>query len=415
MEKQTNTFPRKNKIPRIKAIDNFRGYMIMYMIFGHTFAYWLLPDYKWVSGFEAIIMGFLSANAFVFIAGIGIGLAYSRQQIKIKTDPEFTSKHARINYFAKTLLLLVIALITNLIGSLVEAKSFQLWVWYVLLTISIARIVCYPTFHLSPGIRIILGFSIFLLADPLRTFLFESSPELYYIFYNPPEQNTPFPFFGFIILGSVLGEWIYLRRLSNESSIKSQNRLVKFITPKNLSIAGFFLIIFGVLSGLTIYTGEVAQLQLYWINKSELFSFNGIPLFLVRGSGSWSFYSVGVEIVALSFFLFLDDHRNKTNEIPKQRKNLPRKIAGQIGNILNLFGNYSLTIYLTHYALVILFSNALTIGYYIIAFYATIMVIYYVLGYTVRKFNSRFTMEWLINFSANYAVRKLCKGTNQNN
>lgn len=408
MEKQTIKIPRKITPPRIKAVDNYRGYMIIYMIFGHTFAYWLLSEYKWVSGFEAIIMGFLSANAFVFIAGISIGLAYSRHQIKIKKDPEFTSKHARINYFVKTLLLLVIALITNLIGTIAEAKSFQLWVWYVLFTISIARIVCYPIFHLSPGIRIILGFSIFLLADPLRTFLFESSPELYYIFYNPPEQNTPFPFFGFIILGSVLGEWINLRRLSNESSIKSQNRLVKFITPRNLSIAGFILIIFGVLSGLTIYTGEVAQLQLYWINKSELFSLNGIPLFLVRGSGPWSFYSIGVEVVALSFFLFLDDRRSKIIEIPNQRKNIPRKITEKFENVLNLFGKYSLTIYLTHYAIVILFRNALNIGYYILAFSATVAFIYIILDYTVRKFNSHFTMEWLINFTANYAVKKLC-------
>jgi hypothetical protein len=205
-----------------------------------------------------------------------------------------------------------------------------------------------------------------------------------------------------------LGELIYRHRISNEPSIKSHNKLLKIVYTKNLSIIGFFLIIIGVLSGLTIYTGEVAQLQLYWINKSELFSFNGIPLFLVRGSSAWSVYSLGVEIVALSFFLFLDDQRNKTIEIPNQRKNLVRKIAEKIEKVLNLFGNYSLTIYLTHYGLVIMFSNALNIGFYIIAFFSTIMVIYYVLGYTVRKFNSRFTMEWVMNFTANYVVKKLC-------
>ena len=407
-ERQEPNFPRKSNQPRIKAIDNFRGYMILYMIFGHTNAYWLLTEFKWFSGFEAIIMGFLSSNAFIFIAGISIGLAYRRQQIKIENDPEYTAKHARINYMVKTLFLLVIALVTNLVGSFADINSFQLWIWYVLLTIAIARVVLYPLFHLSPGIRLAIGFSFFLITDPLRTFLLESSQGLYYIFYNPPDQNTPFPYFGFFLIGSVIGEWIYLRRISEKSSSKSQNKLLKIVHPKNLLIIGFFLIIFGVLIGLTINVGEVAQMQLYWINLSGFSSIDGLPFFLVRGTCAWSFYSIGVEFVALSLFLFLDDRRSKTLEIPRQRINFPGKIFEKIGLIINLFGNYSLTIYLSHYALIILFSNFLSLGLYVLVFCATVIVIYSVLEYTVRKFHSRFTFEWLINYTANYAVRKLC-------
>jgi hypothetical protein len=378
------------------------------MILIHSLGYWLLPQYKWLYSFVGIIGDASGANTFIFLSGLTAALSYNAQKRRADIEFTYSAKHRRVNYFIKSLILLLIAVITNIVGSLVEENSLQVWIWYVLLTISIARLLCYPLLKYPPGIRMIVGITFFIFADPLRNYLSSSSSFLYYFFYNPIEQNTPFPFFGFFFIGSAVGDWLYFRKHTTdftEKTIKFASYLSK---PSTLVLLGSIFVSFGILTGLDIHAGEVAQYQLFWINQSESFHYDGILMFLVRGTSPWSFYTMGVIFLILSLFIYFDERASRLIYIRNYEEWLSSKILSRISSALSLFGQYSLTVYIAHYALIGVFNSALPIIYTFIAFGVGVVLIYWFLRFSAQVLRSYITFEWLLRFTANFAVRKLC-------
>jgi len=254
----------------------------------------------------------------------------------------------------------------------------------------------------------IVGLIFFLFADPLRIFLFESSPLLYYIFYNPVEQNTPFPFFGFFFIGSAVGDWIYYRRHKTHFSEKTQNWANQLAKPSNLMILGVIFLSYGVLTGLSFNNGEVAQHVLYWINNSDSYQYEGLLLFLTKGTTSWSFYTMGVIFLVLSAFIYFDERASRLIIRYNYENWHSTKILVRISNALSLFGQYSLTVYIAHYALVVVFNSILPIVYTFIAFGVGIVLFYWFLRFSAEFLRSYITFEWLMRYTANFAVRKLC-------
>ena len=62
----------KKKSGRIFAVDNFRGFMIIYITFIHATEFWLRPEDNWIWGMAWLILDVFATAAFVFTAGISL-------------------------------------------------------------------------------------------------------------------------------------------------------------------------------------------------------------------------------------------------------------------------------------------------------------------------------------------------------
>jgi len=205
-EKQALTIPQK---PRISAVDNFRGFMIIYITFIHATEFWLRPEDNWIWGMAWLILDVFATAAFVFISGISLSLSYHAQQRKINRDPEYNQKQAHINFTIRTLWIAGVAFFTHLLDYIFNGfDPRRLWFWEVFQAIAMARICCYFFLKFDPKYKVMIGLFIIIVTDPLKWFLIEYSPVLAYILAEPPVWNTPFPFFGFAFIGCAIGDWL---------------------------------------------------------------------------------------------------------------------------------------------------------------------------------------------------------------
>ncbi len=272
-----------------------------------------------------------------------------------------------------------------------------------MLTIAIARLACYPLMKFSPGVRIVLGFSFFIFYEPLRNLLLDTSPILHYIFFNNLNSNTPFPYFGFFFIGTALGNWINNWR---DKEFNSKPQFMKEMI-KQFAIIGIILIIFGILSGLQLSSNEIARGRIQILNYHDDISLNGLPEFLVRSSMSWCFYSLGIELIIIALFFKIDLRHFKDdlkqiqvfNEDDLQSEH-ERKIKG-----LSIFGQYSLTIYLTHYLLILFFVDSLPIPFYLVAYCASVSLFYFIFWSWANKAKGKGTIEWLIQYTSSSILR----------
>lgn len=371
---------------RINAIDTFRGISISYMIIGHTAQYWLIRSDLWLYGFILAIFEVIGANAFILLAGIGLTLSYKAQQNKIETNTGYGKKQLIFENILRSSWIIVFGFITVIVGSLASGR-LEFWAWYVLITIGIGRLIALPFLRYNPIIKLCMGMFFIILVSPVNNYLSQSSPVLHYLLFNTSLSETPFPFFGFFFIGTALGDWI------NEWNISLTDTSRNSKIYRYFFISGMLLVFFGILIGLEMNSDFIARGLIWALNFHESIEITELPLFLVRSSTPWSVYSLGFELILLGCLLKWDDHRfnvQVTNN-EEARKNLRGLV---------LLGQYSLTIYISHYLLSLLFHNTLIIPLYIIGAITFYCLLYLTFWTWANKGSGKGTLEWVIKYTS---------------
>jgi len=439
---------------RFTAIDVFRGISILYMIIGHTSEFWLYNSELWFRGIIFIIMDVIGANAFIMLSGIGLSLSYHSQMRKIASNSQYPRGYAKINFWSRTILIGLIAVVTNLIGTL-ALESPTGWIWLVLQTIAWGRLFCYPFMKFNWKVRAIIGIGFFLTADLVRSALLGYNDFLFYVFFNVNGQNTPFPFFGFIFLGSALGDWFNSKMNQTNQTNQTQQRNQTLSRNTNIQQSrqkqqqyglnyfvyiGIICISIGICFGLSLSSAGDWGLWVNQINLHPNLEITGLPLFLCRNSIPWCFYSFGIEILFLSFLLYIDGRRSKKpskeliirqdprmvtyNESKRNkktvtvtinnkshtmtlypeekviilRKTLPCIVKDNNDRGILLFGKRSMTLYLIHFMLyaTIAVRNSLSVFPFLLAYMGFVLLLYYLMRMWLTYGREIMTFEWLM-------------------
>ena len=313
------------KVQRLKSIDIFRGLCMSWMVLTHLIDWWLKSEYNWLHSVTIAILDPIGASGFLFISGVSISISYRKRIIKVKSSEDYNYRMVRNSYLFRAAFILIIALIYNSTVAIRLINPTMIWTWFVLLTAAISLLITWPLLRTSKLFRIIVGVLVIILNQVVIFFLlpyegdFNLYGVLFHIFYNSINQDPILIFFPFFLFGTVIGDMIF------DSFYEKDENFKRKIFKKNLFIPSFvigvILIIFGVLIK--------------------------FPNYLIRESFSWIIYALGIEIILLSILLFFERF-----EVIKTKKSY---------KFLFYYSYYSLTIYLAHNILYLLFYNQLNV------------------------------------------------------
>ena len=352
---------------RLKSIDTFRGICMAWMFLGHLLEWWIKPEYLFLNTITHQILDSMGASGFLFISGLSIALSLRRKLSRDDYDPIETKKE----YFLKAFLLLIIALLYNLPIAIYFNNFAYIWMWFVLLTAAISLILTWPLLKLHISLRIIIGFSMWIINYYLFNYLssfrgdFSILGTLYHLLYNEPQLDPILNFFPFFLFGTVIGDLIFQLNLNNQNLDYKKTFKRQFISP--LIIISIVLITFGVL-------------------------FDYPKFLLERGSIAWNFYSLGIELLILIIFLsieFLYNFQTKRSH-----------------RFLFYFSYYSFTVYLTHHLLYFIFLEQLDFITIWFAIAITFILSGLILRTIFRYLGPKASIKVLISKLSTYLARK---------
>ncbi len=311
---------------RIKGLDTIRGFCMWIMIYGHMIDWWLIQSDDW---FRQWLFGFLEsvgATGFLFISGASAALAFRSNELKLQALNDFNKLTVRDVYFLRAIIILLIGFIYNFfVAVLWRGDITDLWSWLVLQTIGFSLILTWPFMRTSRTFRIFTGILIFVLNYFLLGILlpYQEQPNfggsLFHLLYNPLTQYPILMYFSVFLIGTAVGD-----KISEINIIEDQNerKIIfknKFIIPT--SIIGTIVLLFGII--------------------------NFFPDFLFFNTISAFAYSLGIILIALSFFTAI-----QIFELIKTKKSY---------RYLYFYSYYSFTVYLGHNILYILFVDQLNV------------------------------------------------------
>ena len=317
---------------RFRSIDIFRGICIFYMTFGHMINWGISQGDLW---FYEIFWNYgapIGASGFLLVSGISASISYKRNQLKALSFQDFNMKRARNVYILRSLVIFLISLLWNFIGTLFMGLS-GIWLWFALQTISISLIMAWPFFKTSRIFRLSICFVFWIGNEFVFNWLAPYSNTqnilgyLFYFLYNSPDQNVILGYFPFLLLGTVIGD-VFSESNSFDNLIEKRFFLKEKIVRPAL-LFGAFLIIFGLLYNFPDFS-----------NKSTFAS---------------HMYKVGIQLILVAFLVQIKEIRL----ISFQKRY----------RFFEIFSFYSFTIYLSHHLLYFLFQpifSFITIWYVII-------------------------------------------------
>ncbi|OLS15210.1 MAG: hypothetical protein RBG13Loki_1176 [Promethearchaeota archaeon CR_4] len=395
---------RKPPSMRIRSIDYLRGLCILVMIVTHVLSFWSTYDSLWLFIVEGIFFGSVGEVGFVLLSGIGFGFSWVKQR-----QAGVTTRDQILKSFSHTMILLIFSIGFNIGFSYLEKEEdFGFFPWMILQTLAISRLLAllFTKVKKVPRLLIALGVIAFgslllnwinfgkplnppdPLLDSLNTFLFV-------LLYQPLAYYPILVFFPFFLIGSVLGE---------DFGKVTINQVKPAELVKQWLIIGLCLLAAGLLLGLqleprfplvsqTPYNGR--QL-IEIIRRNPVLQITAYPLLLDLNSYAWSLFFSGLDILLfLSFFRTLDVNPNKDiNQYSVKR------------NFLNLYGRYSLTIYLGHYALFLL-PFELDASILWLVDIGVVLLIYYVILQLDKIGNGKISIEFVIGVFGEWIYKKI--------
>jgi len=325
---------------RFKSIDIIRGSSMLWMFLAHLMHWWLKADELWFYDAVFSILDVMGAGAFLFISGVSTALSYRNRSLNTESSAIDIQKRVRNEYLFRAMILLILALIYNVPIAFYTRNPFNIWIWYILLTIAISLLMIWPLLKVSKRLRTFIALGIWIANQYLINFLkpYEGQISFYgalfHVIYNGyPILDPILTFFPFFLIGTVVGDVI--SEIYFVDNKKERRNLLKSHLVFPSFIFGGCLIIIGI----------------------SLF----FPEFLnsIQRSFSWMIYSLGILLILISILLYIEEF-----ELIKTNKSF---------KFLFYFSYYSLTIFLAHNLLFFLFTRQLSAS----------NIIYYVIGTTI--------------------------------
>ncbi|MHA2009421.1 MAG: acyltransferase family protein [Promethearchaeota archaeon] len=313
------------KSQRLKSIDIFRGLCMAWMVLAHLIDWWLKPEYDWLHSITVKILDPIGASGFLFISGVSIALSFRSRLERTKSNEQYNQRIIRNSYLLRASFIFIIALSYNSSIALVLNDPSMIWTWFVLLTAAISLFLAWPLLKTTKFLRICIAISLIIGQQFIVSWLLPFQGDsnifgfLFHFLYNIIHQDPILVFFPFFLVGTVIGDVIFAR-----FSLKNKDDLPINLKKREL----LFLVIIGIL---LIILGI----------------FFNYPLFLKRQNLSWIIYSLGINILLLTTFLLVEE-----NNLFKTKKSY---------KMIFYYSYYSLTIYLAHNLLYLLFLNKLNV------------------------------------------------------
>ncbi len=373
---------------RVRVIDMLRGVCMIYIVFGHIVQFWLTWDYYWIFSFVFNFSEVMGANCFLLLSGVAFTFSIRSRQEKERLNPKIQQPPLWKDVHARTLFIFVFSIIFNLLSG-----QHQFWIYYILQTIVMSRVLMLPFMKKSKRWRIYMT-GVVILLSPISYWLLYPQPGAniiqviaFMFIFNEPFLDVLLPFFAFFVAGTVVGEffWEQREKLFTTGYNDMKHLLARF---------GSILFATGIFMGMFMTDWDYGWVGLQFTNLNPLFNYPGIPLFLIRGTVPWILMSMGGILCVLAFLCQIEQH--------------PRIRYGE-SRFLSILSAQSLTIYFLHYASVPLFFRALD-GYNLwfpqIAF---IMLIWALIWLWVKKYDSKYSIEWLIGRGMKVLLRNYNK------
>lgn len=354
---------------RFRSIDILRGICIFYMTFGHMVNWWISQADFWL---YEIIWNYgapIGGAGFLLVSGMSASISYKSDSLKAQNSQEFTMNKARNIYMLRTLIILLISTLWNLIGTLFMGLP-GIWLWFVVQTISISLFMAWAFLKTSRVLRIFACFVFWISNEFILNWLTPYSNDqsilgyLFYFLYNSPNQNVILGYFPFLLLGTVLGDLFF--DLGSLEDLKEKHNFVKKKVLKPSGIYGGLLIMFGL--------------------------FYKFPDFSNKATFSSHMFIVGIQLILLAFLVYYKDFRES---------NLQKRFK-----FFEIFSFYSFTIFLSHHLLYFLFQplfNIFEIWFVIIP----ILIIWtFIFRFIYKKWDKYASIKFLINkLAVNLAER----------
>jgi hypothetical protein len=371
----------------------------------HVMDNWLEPDSNWIAGVFYLIISPIGIPSFMFAAGLSFGFTWAQKSEK---GLDFTLNS--IYAFARTCILLGLAISFNILGVIIHQVGIEnIWLWYILLTMAIARLLGPYFMKLKACYRIIIAIVIIFFTHFYLMWLLDIKDTsnignlLYFISFNSIETDSIFFFMPIFLIGTVFGERL----------VDFQNKKNIIQDLKNWILFALTLIVFGLILGWNQST------YLYGWDKVVIFldshpdwNVSSLPLFLCRNSYAWVLFGSGLVVLMMVFLFYFLDLKNQIKQNTQNTQNNQSKsILYQIlFTYPQLFGKYSLTIYFVHYLGHLLPWNFsyhwIFLAFFIFAFLIGI-VIYSIDRYSDGKFSVEYILIWGSNNNYNYLSQKV--------
>ncbi len=386
-------FLNHSNIMRLDFVDRCRGISIVFMIIAHTSLYWLRPEDKWLFGYIIMFGDFIGASAFIMLSGVAFIFSYYSEQAKLQKDKTYTVREARTTLFTRSTLILVVAILFNGIGTATAMNGPIWWAWFVLQTIAVARFVLYPLIRTKNWIKLLLTAIFFSVADPFKRYLFGQSIHIFTIFYSVPEQNTPFPFWGFFLFGMAFGSYLNNLIKKNESSPR-----VQMNDAKNMLITGFILSVASIVLWLILHSSDVNIFPV-WITRFPEPLYNmPVPMLFFKGTIEWCSLSLGIQLIILALL-----YRTQILKEMGQNENTKMKDK-ESKKGLSMLGQHSLTVYGTHFIIFFLLRDSLSYWEFLIVFPLVFLALYSAYWAWINPGKTWITIEWFFKIFTIIAV-----------
>jgi hypothetical protein len=306
---------------RIKSVDVVRGLSIWIMVYGHMLQFWIRPEDIWLKYWLFAFLAPIGATGFLFISGVSSTLAY-KNNLQTK---KLQMKTMRNIYLLRALFILIIALFFNFGVAIVfgGGNLVDIWSWNALQTIGISLLLAWPFLKTSKMLRLFMALLAIVMNQVL---LIQLSPYIghssflgivYHILFNPIDTYVILNYYGIVLIGSVMGDYIFDLKNANNNKKKI------FFTSNRAIIYSFFIGISVLIFGI-------------------LFLF---PNFINFNSISSVLYALGIIIALLAILIVIE-----ILELIKTKQN---------HRFFYFYSYYSFTIFLGHNVLLLIFLQQL--------------------------------------------------------
>jgi uncharacterized membrane protein len=363
-ELRINNSPSLLKMERIKSIDIFRGFMIIGMLFTHLRDWWVVGGSNSTLNYcTRQFTDRIFGSGFLFIAGVSVYISYSN---RLNKSTEYSQKFIRSEYFVRTALILLIALLYNVFVALMYLDVTLIWTWFVLFSIAVSLFLAWPLLKTPKLFRVLLVALILLINEFLLAILapFEGTGSIYgliyHLLFNSLDLDPILSSFCFLLIGTVIGNVIV--DLNNTQSPIVRKKMLKNKILLPCFICGVILILYTL-----------------------IFIF---PPFFHNIGFNWVFYAMGACLIFLATLLIIEE---KGIFITKRNY-----------RFLYYFSFYSLLVYLSHNVLFFVFNELLNF-YNFWFFYSGITII---MGVILRMMYKKWGTEAALKIRlSKYATR----------
>ena len=119
------------------------------------------------------------------------------------------------------------------------------------------------------------------------------------------------------------------------------------------------------------------------------------PEFLIsRGSFSWAFYILGLDIILITFFISIEEF-----EVIKTKKSY---------KFLFYYSYYSLSIFVFHYPMALLFYHKINLQYIVFFIVSTIILVGFLMRFLYKRIEGKYSiLNWKITFSIKVQISRM--------